>query len=270
MVKGVSSAWNGATGEAICYEEKYGKWRVQVDRDGMLVEAWLNRENMHVSGLDRAENTFTVNVSSLGISGGMLSCYHESNDGTLCMQYFMGLLLALQCFALQGAILYYVYVYVEAKSREKGDQSDAPWPLMVVAIYLHLHNIMASIPAGGSAVRKAFTDRAWVALSVIFIDSIIMPFATIFMGAMFLCTSGGVDDLLLNSCAVAFVTYIDDWIVQSLYAWTNHLGEEEEVDLPRHSPTYIRVVMWSAFFVPIVPAALCVGMAYYGVEVLEL
>jgi len=92
----------------------------------------------------------------------------------------------------------------------------------------------------------------------------------VILGALFLCTSGDINDLLLNSCAVAFVTYIDDWIVKGLYAWTQNLGEEEDVDLPSHGKTSIRVVMWSAFFVPVIPVMICVGLAHLGLNVLDL
>jgi len=231
--------------------------------DCRLTKKQMCLESKYVS------STYTVKVSDLGISGGMLSCYHEGNANEMLTQYLMGFLLALHCFALQGIVVYYIYQFVAAKMGEH-DVKDAPWVLVVVAIYLHLHNIVSAIPAGGSAVVKAFNDGAWLALSVIFVDSVIMPVVTIILGALFLCTSGSINDLLLNSCAVAFVTYIDDWIVKGLYAWTQNLGEEEDVDLPSHGKTSIRVVMWSAFFVPVIPVMICVGLAHLGLNVLDL
>merc|ERR1719436_1190120 len=52
-----------------------------------------------------------------------------------------------------------------------------------------------------------------VAMPTFMLDGLIIPFTSLFIGAFYLCTSLTVSDVILNSCAVAFISNIDNWIL---------------------------------------------------------
>merc|ERR1711937_933269 len=48
-------------------------------------------------------------------------------------------------------------------------------------------------------------------------DAFVIPLTTLVLGALYLCTSQTPIDVILNSCAVAFVTSIDNYMLGMYY-----------------------------------------------------
>ncbi|CAK0839939.1 unnamed protein product [Prorocentrum cordatum] len=118
-----------------------------------------------------------------------------------------------QALCLQFAVLYGMWMCVAPASHCVDDPAGSTHNVGIItpiAVYLHFINVIGDIPFAVSIAAHFFhLRRTWqeVLLSapIFLVDAFIVPTSTAVIGALFLCTSLTVKDLLLNSVAVAFV-----------------------------------------------------------------
>merc|ERR1712224_1187169 len=98
--------------------------------------------------------------------------------------------------------------------------------------------------------------EALLVAPIFFIDAILTPTVTLIIGSLFLCTSDTVLGVLLNSCAVAFISNIDNWILM-LHQKMKKLGgypNDKTVHLP-YMERSNKCLEWAICICPILPAS---------------
>jgi len=207
---------------------------------------------------DREENITTAAelIEEMGISGLALMAKDSKDSFTL-------LSISAWSFTMQYMLLYNLWVY--AKESYKEEEQSFSWEfLLFAAIYLHFLNCFTALPYGFTVLsalpgllRQGTGEGSLTCFHVLInvpcfmIDAIITPIATMVVGSFFLCSSETVGDVLLNSCAVAFIANIDNWIL-GLNSKMKHLaGVDDKRQV--HLPFYQNVAAFVEFFVIIVP-----------------
>jgi hypothetical protein len=102
-------------------------------------------------------------------------------------------------------------------------------------------------------------------------DAFITPTFTTILGGLYLCTSQTSDDVILNSCAVCFVTSIDNYILGLFGKLSDMSGAVTDgtVKIPYHKGC-TRAFQWVLLDLPVVPLGLTVGIMWYGLTVMRL
>jgi len=188
-------------------------------------------------------------------------------------------LISMQCFFLQYAVLYYLAKQLVPHDLEDiGEENPLLQDrlILIVAVYLHIVNTITDIPFGVTTLRHfSILKSCWyehvVTLSLFVIDTIVTPLATLVIGSLYLCTSHDVGSVVLNSCAVAFITNIDNWILSLNSSMNKMAGQtrEDVVYLP-YGKDCMTVSNWILCIVPVIPATLCLVMVHIGADVLRL
>lgn len=187
-------------------------------------------------------------------------------------------LVSLQGFFIEYAILYYLVSIIVSDYGASAEEEKPPLLIYYIAVFLHIVNTIHSLPLALSiSLHFVKLKRSWTGLIVqgtlFFVDSFITPSAVIVIGSLYLCTSQSIGDIILNSCAVAFIGTIDDYII-AMHHYTNKLGgielEEEYVLYLPHARGLMSAVNWSLCILPIVPAALTYTLVTIGIEHMNL
>jgi len=244
------------------------------------IESDMLVDVMGLSGMSLLEMDATSGISGLPLLVALPAC-------------------AIQAWFLQLVILFYMGRRVIRLTGEGGidggmeDPKDVPFAIIFAAIYLHFINCMNDLPFSFSILKhigELHDKRSHliVAMPVFMVDGLIVPFTSLIIGAFYLCTSATVSDVILNSCAVAFISNIDNWILQlneklNKAAAIEEGGgpEEAEGEEPVKTANGMRVYIpvnhglvkgmsWWMCVVPIAPALFSSMIAYAGLEVLKL
>jgi hypothetical protein len=186
------------------------------------------------------------------------------------------LLIASQAFCLQAMILWYIYATLLPRPNPDVPK-DLPLPLVVAAIYLHFVMCVRDLPQSMLLLRqfmKGWSVETFVFGTIFVIDALVVPLVQLFVGALFLCTSMTVADVILNACAVNFISTIDNTILE-VYRALDELIEDEDdsdpVEIELHVPTkLLRVVNWTGCIIPIVPGMFSCVMAHIGLDIWKL
>ncbi|CAK0884080.1 unnamed protein product [Prorocentrum cordatum] len=187
------------------------------------------------------------------------------------------LLIASQAFCLQAMILWYIWATLLPRPNSDTPK-DLPLPLVVAAIYLHFVMCVRDLPQSMLLMRHFM--RGWSFETLVFgtifcIDALVVPLVQLFVGALFLCTSMTVADVILNACAVNFISTIDNTILE-VYRALNELIEDEDGSdqgkmIELHVPTkLLRVINWTGCIIPIVPGMFSMAMAHVGLDIWKL
>jgi hypothetical protein len=207
-------------------------------------------------------------VDSFGISG--LCLVSRTRD------IFMVVVIACQAFFLQFIILFYIATMLTPRP----DGLRRPKTVIVdAAIYLHFLNCVRDMPRAifaFRAFRSTFVDdKPWhtLAFGIIYcVDAFVTPIAQLIIGALFLCTSATVGDVIMNSCAVAYISTIDNMILE-VRKQMDELADRSEdhpvVKFPVNTDI-IDVVQMTFVVVPVYPMAFSCCMAYLGLRVFHL
>lgn len=218
------------------------------------------------------ENQYTVNggdiVDDMGISGMCLVCNRK--------QMRTVLLVAGQAFFLQALILRHL-----AQSLQSRPLVSAPkvLPMVIVcaAIYLHFIVCVADLPRSLFVLRWFHqVHQTWtetIVFGFIFIvDALITPMAQLFIGALFLCTSVTVVDVIMNSCAVSYISTIDNMIL-ALRKTMNDLAldpdEFDDITFPV-DPALVKALNKALVVVPVLPVSFSLAMGFLGLKVFML
>jgi hypothetical protein len=114
--------------------------------------------------------------------------------------------------------------------------------------------------------------KVMVASYVYFLmDAFITPSFTTVLGGLYLCTSQTSDDVILNSCAVCFVTSIDNYILGLFGKLSDMSGAVTDgtVKIPYHKDC-TRIFQWILLDLPVVPLGLTLVIMWYGLTILRL
>lgn len=188
-------------------------------------------------------------------------------------------LIAMQAFFLQAMILFYIAGTLQPNPDLNAKKS-LPLILVQAAIYLHFVSCVRDLPQSILLLRRFpsyhKTDIETIVFGGIFlVDAIIVPLSQLFVGAMFLCTSMTVADIIMNSCAVSYISSIDDWILEvhrslnSLALNEKDYSQYEKIQL-RVPTKLINIINWTGCVVPVFPGIFSCMVAHYGLEVLKL
>lgn len=187
-------------------------------------------------------------------------------------------LVSAQGFFLQYTILYFMTMQLVAKEEDEANPmaESSERLIVIVAVYLHIVNCMTGLPFGATTLYHFHTLKdTWLEVLVVgpifFIDSMVTPISTIIVGSLYLCRADCVSAVILNSCAIAFIGNIDNWIL-TLNLNMNKMGgniQEHTLYVP-HSKNTMKVLNIILCVVPIVPAALALLMVHLGLDVLRL
>jgi len=209
-------------------------------------------------------------VDDFGISG--LCLVTKTKD------IYTVMLIAGQAFFLQFIILLYIAQQLEPHPNLNKERK-IPVVIVDAAIYLHFLNCVQDIPSAIFAMRtfrSAFEDdESWHTLifGIIYtIDALVTPMAQLIIGALFLCTSATVGDVIMNSCAVAYISGIDNMILAVKKQMDELADRSEEypaVEFPVNKDV-IDVVQMTFVIVPVYPMAFSCCMAYLGLRVFHL
>jgi len=209
-------------------------------------------------------------VDDFGISGLCL----VSKTTNVCTV----MIIAGQAFFLQFIILIYIAKQLEPHPNLNKEKK-LPVVIVDAAIYLHFLNCVQQIPSAIFAMRtfrSSFEDdEPWHTLIfgiIYLIDALVTPMAQLIIGALFLCTSATVADVIMNSCAVAYISGIDNMIL-AVKKQMDELADRSEdypvVAFPVNKDI-IDVVQMTFVVVPVYPMAFSCCMAYLGLKVFHL
>jgi len=183
-----------------------------------------------------------------------------------------------QAFFIQYTILHFMWGELEPYSEEiEGPRAfeGGHRLLVIVACFLHIVNGISGLPFGLTTLlhfhelKESWFDVA-ATMPIYVIDSVVTPCCTFVVGSLYLTTSNTVPAVILNSCAVAFIDNIDNWIL-ALNDTMNKMGghsREETLHLPHGKNVHI--VNWLICIVPVIPLGLAILMAHIGLDILKL
>lgn len=163
---------------------------------------------------------------------------------------------AAQAFFLQFALLYWIYTGLTPRWNRPGAMSALPMSILFSAIYLHFVNCVSDLPRMFFLlrwVRQNQKTHTWLLITVFMMDSCIIPMITMAIGSLYLSNSLDINETILNSCAVAFITQVDNWILQVSLNMELLVHRTEH-----HKDLFVRIdrkmVQWIDWLVVIIPA----------------
>jgi len=204
----------------------------------------------------------------MGISGMCLVC-NETQMRTV-------VLVAGQAFVLQALILFYIAAALKSKPNFSAEKA-LPVSIVYAAIYLQFIVVVKDLP------RSMFVARwfhelhdTWMETNVfgfIFVvDAFVIPMAQLFIGALFLCTSVTIVDVLMNSFALSYISSIDNMILEMRKTLTDLSSDSDEYDDVKFPVNrgMIRALTTAIVIVPVIPVTFSFTMAYLGLKVFML
>lgn len=243
--------------------------------------------------LEAVEETQEVSAESLGISGLAMDFWSgiDSQGFDTSIKYrdlMWTMCISAQCFFLELTVLYYMYGMLEARDEpitmadvkehlwEGNDDLKIPPMIMVfISVYIHVITQMNDWCSNAKIVRMAVLThtrehrRHGLIRLVMILDSLVIPFLTLSIGSLYLCTSDGVADLILNSCAVAFVCQIDDWIVDGAYNWLGK-ADTQMINLSPLPAKFASAGSMLIYMFPIGTISMVMGYCYLAFFVLQV
>jgi len=228
-------------------------------------------------------------VDSMGLSG-MALLEMDGVAGVSGLPLMQVLpLTAIQAWFLQFCILWFMAHRVIRLSYVPPVEKELPYAIIFAAIYLHFINCVSGLPFACTIVRHIHELHhkrlhLMVALTCFLVDGLIVPITSLVVGALYLCTSATVSDVILNSCAVAFIGNIDNWILTLIGKINQGTGETMDdefkrtktkqadsmtVYIPVNQPL-MKAMAWGFCMVPVVPSCFAALIAHIGTHVLHI
>lgn len=219
------------------------------------------RDPLLPTGLNYFEISSNDLIDSMGVSGLCVLDFSGTGGLTGLPLSITLPMIELQSFLLQGTILYYMANVVRDNMHDEDIVREVPQAVLFVAIYLHFLNCISNVPlavavAGQMHVRHEgrvlFLIEAYLLWCL---DAVVVPMLTLVIGALYLCTSTSVADVVLSACAVAFVGNVDNYIL-NMNAMLNKMAArkcEVIIQLPC-STAWLKWADYLLIIVPVVPA----------------
>jgi len=218
-------------------------------------------------------------IGNMGLSGlALLDPKKSSGINGLSLRVSLPFI-AIQAWTLQFIILF--YMAQQLKRRPDVDQTARlPFAIVFAAVYLHFINCVTDLPFALMAMRhihefhEPIIDRL-ICGPIFAVDGLIIPISSLIVGSWYLCTSVTVGDVILNSCAVAFVGNIDNFILEMNARMNNMAGNtanmafQSKLFVPVQF-TFIRTLNWMMCIVPLLPTFCAAVLVHIGINVFGL
>lgn len=222
-------------------------------------------------------------IANMGLSGiALLDPEKSSGINGLPLKFSLPVIAA-QAWTLQGIILYYMASQLNSRplSIAVGSHGEKrlPWPIVFAAVYLHFIHCVTDLPFAIMVMRHiqefhADVTHLLICGPIFAMDGLIIPVASLIIGSWYLCTSVTIGDVILNSCAVAFVSNIDNYILEmnarmNSMAGNIHRSAQENLYVPVNVKL-VGTLNWLLCIIPIVPCLCAYGLVYVGIVFLHL
>jgi len=184
-------------------------------------------------------------------------------------------IISLQSFLLQSVLLYYMVHQLIPRGVDPNAEK-LPYFIVFTACYLHFLDCIQDLPYAIQLFRHLHNFQSGfrnlsVTGAMLITDAFVVPLATFALGAMYICTSKTIGDVILNCVAVSFVSQIDNWVV-TLDNRTNFLAgriESRTINIPTSIET-MRYMSWALVYAPVIPMLAAWGICYISFNVLML
>lgn len=251
-------------------------------RVSVLVKACHAFRQQENEEFDTPEGYFETSASQImedmGISGmALLDTQKSSGINGLSLRITLPLIAA-QAWSLQFIILFYMVTSLQPRPVEPDQR--LPRPIIFAAVYLHFIHTTTDLPFSVMAMRhlhhfhETTFDRALCGI-VFAGDALIIPLCSMIIGSLYLCTSATVGDVILNSCAVAFVGDIDNFILAMNARMNEMAGNkvgmafDDKLFLPCNE-NFVKTLNWLLCVIPLVPSICAFGLCYIGIYEMKL
>lgn len=218
-------------------------------------------------------------IGNMGLSGmALLDPSKSSGINGLPLRFSLPFI-AVQAWALQGIILYYMYQQLTPRP-SVSEIPKLPFAIVFAAVYLHFINCTTDLPFAFMAMRHIHEFHHELSDLVICgpifaVDGLVVPLCSLVIGSWYLCTSATIGDVILNSCAVAFIGNIDNFILEmnarmnSMAGNSENLAFQSKLFVPVNLPL-IKSLNWLMCVVPVVPAVAACGLIHIGALVFKI
>jgi hypothetical protein len=212
-------------------------------------------------------------IDSMGVSGLCILSYSQGRYETCAL-----VSIALQAFLMQFVIFHFMWMYIVRADQPSPSDNAGPvkGALMMIAIYVHMVNIIKDMPFGLSVMFTfPWLQHGWresiFAAPIFMIDSVIVPSITAVLGALFLCTSETTSEVLINSCAVHFVNGIDNALLKLSVDFNkfSRFQTQHHVFVP-YQPKMVACLDYTVVVFPVIPVLVAFMMEWLGRDCLEL
>lgn len=185
----------------------------------------------------------------------------------------------LPCLAFQGFGLQIIFLgyLLDSLAPQQASNVGIPIALMnMAAVYVHFVNVVQGLLFDFNRIihlpvlHKEPCEMFCVGF-ICLMDSLVVPGCTLVIGALYLCTSSTAGDLIVNAVGVAFITNIDNFII-NIYT-TSCKALKKNQDLVVHFPVdqaYVKSVNFFVCVCPIIPSAFSFFMYYAGKNTMSL
>merc|ERR1719281_972834 len=130
----------------------------------------------------------------MGLSGyAMMELDASSGVSQLPLKLVLPLT-ALQAWMLQFCVLFYMGRRIYRFANDGPVEKDVPFSIIFAAIYLHFINCINDLPFSMSIFTHVpdlhpKVEHIMIAMPIFFVDGLFMPFLSLCIGALYLCTS---------------------------------------------------------------------------------
>lgn len=209
-------------------------------------------------------------IEKMGVSG--MAIIAHSNQDFIDMFIF-----AFQSWFYQAIMFLGLWKFVSARIHPKdaddpGVELNALIFVEVVALVVHFANCFGEVPFALSVLMR-ITDIHDTPKEIIFaapvflVDSVVIPMIQLILGALFICSSPNAVSVLLNSCGVAFISQIDNWILSLSLSFRQYGGNVPMDELTVYIPCNVKVskIMQTTVCVfPIMPFTFALFIIYWS------
>lgn len=212
-------------------------------------------------------------IGEMGLSGLCFLDLNKQSASDWPLKY------TLPCLALQGFGLQIIFLgyLLDSLAPQQATQLGIPIALMnIAAVYVHFVNVVQGLLFDFNRIihlpvlHKEPCEMFCVGF-ICLMDSLVVPGCTLVIGALYLCTSSTAGDLIVNAVGVAFITNIDNFII-NIYT-TSCKALKKNQDLVVHFPVdhaYVKSVNFFVCVCPIIPSAFSFFMYYAGKNTMSL
>jgi len=208
-------------------------------------------------------------VEDKGISGLCVVCPTATCGVTGVQVWTVVVTSALQCWLLQFFVLYWLYAQIVPRQLKDGAIEALPWSIVFAAAYTHFISCVSDFAFDFYLlywIRSRKEPYRWVFVTVFLMDAFIIPMMTLIIGTMYLINSKDVHETILNCCAVAFISHIDDWILSVSGKMEEIVGRTDyhktiKVNINRKT---IQRLNWWVCLIPVVPTSFTLLMMWLG------
>lgn len=215
-------------------------------------------------------------IDEVGLSGMSILPADETCGISKMKNKYIVPLIAVQAACLQVGMLHFLATQLVPRGELHLRFHELPTSIVFIAIYLHFLNCTQEIPYSWQIFQHFhdFHDKnsdLIVMGGVLILDAFVVPLLSFSLGALYLCTSRTISDVILNAVAVAFVHEIDNWILalntRANFVAGKVLGHTVHIPINKKA---MRKFSWTMIYVPVVPCLASAWFLFVGFRFLGL